>query len=252
MRNSLRLAAIATLVVVALAGCVRVQIDLTLTPDDTVNGTMVLALQEGIGELLDTTDAAAAEQLFGDTTANFDDAAVSKYAQDGYEGQKVTFEGQSIGDFALVAGDFTISRDDENYVVNGPVDPNVAANGADIPESAQMSLSVTFPGPVYEHNGSLEGNTVTWDLTRAPAEIHAVGAAQATSEKPAWLFPVIGAALLLAVAVVLVFVMRQRSAPTAKSGHAATSMSPSEPIPVRPPVSPRPTITSPPEESKRP
>lgn len=239
MRTSLRLAALATLVVVALAGCVRVQIDLTLTAEDTVNGTMVLALQEGIGELLDTTDDAAAEQLFGDTAASFDDAAVSPYEQDGYAGQKVTFEGQPIGSFALATGEFTVSRDGENYVVNGPVDPTVAANGAEIPDAAQLRLSVTFPGPVYEHNGSLEGRTVTWDLTQAPAELHAVGAAQATSETPSWLPAAIGGVLLFAVAVVLFVALRRRAAPTTPARTLAT------------PANPQPSLTSTSQETKR-
>ncbi|WP_062210562.1 LppM family (lipo)protein [Demequina oxidasica] len=241
MKTSFRIAAIATLVAAALTGCVRVQIDLTLTPEDTVDGTMVLALQEGIGELLDTTDAEAAEQLFGETTASFDGAVVNKYEQDGYVGQKVSFDGQPIGNFALDAGDFTISRDGENYVVNGPVDPNIAAGGADIPDSAQMWLSVTFPGEVTEHNGSREGHTVTWDLTNAPAELHAVGGAEATTDTPSWLFTAIGIALLLGVAIVLFFAMRNRGAAT-----APTRVTVSQPKP----VGPQPSISTPPEESK--
>lgn len=246
MRTSVRLAVLATLVVVALAGCVRVQIDLTLTSEDTVNGTMVLALQEGIGELLDTTDADAAEQLFGDTVAGFDDAVITKYSQDGYVGQKVSFEAQPIGNFALDAGDFTISRDGDNYVVNGPVDPTVAASDSDIPDSAQMRLSVTFPGPVYDHNGSLEGRTVTWDLTRAPGEIHAVGAAEATNETPGWLFMAVGIALLIAVAVILVVAMTRGGAPSATPHGSGT-----KPVPVTKPGLPQPTTPSPPDKEAR-
>ncbi|WP_430868110.1 LppM family (lipo)protein [Demequina aurantiaca] len=231
MRTPLRFAALATIVVVALTGCVRVQIDLTLTPEETVDGTMVLALQEGIGELLDTTDAQAAEQLFGETAQSLDEASITKYSEDGYVGQKVSFQGQPMGNFALDAGDFTISRDGDNYVVNGPVDPALAANGANISDAAQMWLSVTFPGAVYEHNGSLEGRTVTWDLTQAPAEIHAVGAAQATSETPGWLPAAIGIALILAVAVVLVIALRRREPRATSTPSRVYTATPSNPQP---------------------
>jgi len=219
MKPSARLVIVTVVVALALSGCVRVQIDLEITPEDTVNGAMVFALQEGVGELVDTTDEEAAEQLFGDAELGFDDAAVTPYEQDGYVGQMVTFEDQPLGDLKLATGDFTVARDGDNYVVDGVVDKTTQADQEDIPEGAQMQLSVTFPGEVSEHNGTLEGRTVTWDLTSAPDELHAVGAAEPTSSAPIWLSPAIGIALLVGVAIVLVVALRRRgAAPASTSG----------------------------------
>lgn len=241
---------LATLVlasVLALTGCVRVQVDLTLTPEDTVNGTMVMALQSGIGQLLDTTDAQIADELFGEAEQAFDDAEVTPYEQDDYVGSQVTFEGQPMGKLALGAGDFTITREGDEYIVNGVVDANTVAEGAEIPATAQMSLKVTFPGEVYEHNGSLEGNTVTWDLANAPAELHAVGGAEASTGAPVWLSTVIGTALLLGVGVMLMIVMRHR-------GNPAGTPSVSAPTRVAVPkaTSPQPTLTHGPDERTSP
>lgn len=224
MKPSARLVIAALVGALALSGCVRVQIDLELTPDDTVNGTMVFALQEGVGELVDTTDEEAAEQLFGDSEQGFDDAAVTPYKQDGYVGQKVTFEGQPLGDLKLNTGDFTVARDGNNYVVDGVVDKTTQAEEEDIPEGARMQLSVMFPGEVSEHNGTLEGRTVTWDLTSAPDELHAVGGAEVTSSEPVWLSTAIGIALLMGVAIILVVALRRRGVvPPSTSGESGVA-----------------------------
>jgi hypothetical protein len=216
MRTPLRLLAVAAISAVVLTGCVRVQVDLELQSDDTVDGTMVLALQSGVGELLDTTDPELADQLFGDAAEPFNDAVIDTYQLDDYVGQKVTFEGQPIAKLALGTGDLTVTRDGNLYVLDGVIDATEAANGADIPASADITLSVTFPGPVYEHNGTLEGRTVTWDLTTTPDQLHAEGAAaQSTTGAPPWLAGAIGGALLLGVALLLVIALRRRAAPGA-------------------------------------
>lgn len=214
MNGLVRVAVVVIASALALAGCVRVQVDLTLTPDETVDGTMVLALESGIGALLDTTDRDLAEQVFGEAEDAFDDSVVTPYTQDNYVGRMVTFDGQPIGNLALGSGDFTIQREGDYYVVNGTIDSTVPAQHNDIPATAQMSLSVTFPGPVYQHNGSLKGRTVTWDLTNAPEQLHAVGATAAVTGSPTWLATAIGIAILAGIALLLLVIMHHRGDPT--------------------------------------
>lgn len=55
--------AAAALLVLALSGCVRFQADLTVTPDDTVNGSLIIAVV--VGDESDSRDTAedAAERI---------------------------------------------------------------------------------------------------------------------------------------------------------------------------------------------
>jgi len=44
-------------------------------------------------------------------------------------------------------------------------------------DGADLRLIVTFPGEVTEHNGTLSGNTVTWDAAEGQFDVSAVGSA---------------------------------------------------------------------------
>jgi len=80
-------------------------------------------------------------------------------------------------------------------------------------EQFDMSISVTFPGAVIEHDGTLDGNTVTW--TPAFGEIttlHAVGSAVDGGASPG-LWIGVGLVVVLVV-IVLMLAMRGRQVRT--------------------------------------
>ena len=56
MKNSLKALALSLLAVATLAGCFKVSVDLTLNENDTINGSMVVAIQKGVGDSLGMSD----------------------------------------------------------------------------------------------------------------------------------------------------------------------------------------------------
>jgi len=56
MKNASRIALLSVVAALVLAGCVRVQFDVTVADDNTVDGSIVLAIQKGIGESLGLSD----------------------------------------------------------------------------------------------------------------------------------------------------------------------------------------------------
>ena len=63
MRNSLKALALSVLVVATLAGCFKVQVDLKLNENDTIDGSMLVAIQAGVGESLGMSDDEVLGQL---------------------------------------------------------------------------------------------------------------------------------------------------------------------------------------------
>jgi hypothetical protein len=215
MNSMLRTTALTIVAGLLLTGCVKVEMDLTLSSDDTVDGYYVFAVAEGVGELMELSDEEAAEQLFGsegEITDQFANGTVESYTADGWVGTKVSFTDESLDVLDNADQGFVITREGDEFVLVGE---NSATGEEEVPEGAEMSLAVTFPGAVTEHNGTLEGNTVTWDLTTA-TELSARGGATESSSIPVWMI-LAGVALVLviaaAVTIVLVLASRRNSQP---------------------------------------
>ncbi len=158
----------ATVVALGLSGCFRLTQTYTLHEDDTVSGTIVIAVEQQYA------DQGGLDQLMGDSNPadTFSSAVVTDYNQDGYVGTQITFDNEQLSKLASDSEDFTIKRDGDTFVVDGTLIPQDQYF-----EGADVSLSVTFPGAVAEHNGTLVGNTVTWSAKDGQFEVHAVGSA---------------------------------------------------------------------------
>ena len=72
-------------------------------------------------------------------------------------------------------------------------------------------MSVTFPGEVSDHNGTLEGTTVTWDLMDAPDELYARGAASEGLDLPIFLIIGVLVAVIVIAGAITFVVVRARS-----------------------------------------
>ena len=62
---------------------------------------------------------------------------------------------------------------------------------------AQLSVAITFPGAVATTNGTLEGKTVTWNLSDGPATLEARGSAVATENPDTRIAYVVFAVIVL-------------------------------------------------------
>jgi hypothetical protein len=208
--------------VLALAGCVRFQADLTLTPENTVDGSIVVAVL--VSE--DTDDAreqalAAASQIESELLGSLRDASgvtTSEYDQDDYLGSLITFDGVALDAFSGQGDDaLKLVREGDEYVFTGALDfsgeslPSEDAEGDD-----NLTVVVTFPGEVAEHNGELAGTTVSW-TTSIDQRLEMSARGSATPAGPPILL-IVGIALVVllviaAVVAVLLFVRsRQKKA----------------------------------------
>ncbi|WP_296668037.1 hypothetical protein, partial [Demequina sp.] len=184
MRKALGVAALA--LVLLLSGCMKFDARLTLGPDNTVDGSYVFAVREGSGAALGVSDREAAEQLYAESGLS-DGLQASRqhgWSGDGFVGTEVTFRNQPLEDFAPTSERFGVTREGDEYLVKGRVSA-ITAENADALEDAELTVSVTFPGPIARTNGEVDGTTVTWNLVGGPEQLYARGSAvRATSPLP--------------------------------------------------------------------
>ena len=209
MTRIARAAALALLTAVALTGCIRYNVDMTVSSDNTTSGTVVIAVQKGIGEQAGLgSDEEALSQLF--SSEDFGEGfEASDYAEGDWIGQSYTFKDltfDQLGDFGDL---FTLSRDGDTIVLQGDQAPTAEEDMTEMPPGAEGTLSVTFPGKVSSHNGTLEGNTVTWNLFTTTEPLHAEAAATSSSGTNLIVLIAGGVLLLLVVAAGAFFVIRK-------------------------------------------
>jgi hypothetical protein len=252
MRTAGRVVATATLTLL-LAGCVRVNMDLKVAEDDTVSGSAVLAVDEGVLSL----SGQSADELFRQVPVSDlpPGTSVDPYEEDGFVGQEFTFEAIPIsefsGDQALGAtGDpLSITRIGDEFRVAGNLDMSSSEfQGQQVPqqflESFEFRIAITFPGPVTSATGEIDGNTVTWEpRVGENTPIRAVASA-IPSGTPIALIVLIVAVVAAVALIAYLLLFRRRVAPVPAGGDAwsepatgtteppsAATGGPAEPIP---------------------
>jgi hypothetical protein len=155
--------------VLALAGCVRLDLRTTLTDHGTADGTLVVALADdaaGVfgGEPADVWDEYK-DEVVGDVP---DTVTEEPYAEGGYTGSRYVFDDEPVATLAAISdGDLEVTQEGDEYVVSGMLDLAKRVQGIEnAPEGAlgsvEATIGLTFPGPVTEANGEVDGSTVTW------------------------------------------------------------------------------------------
>jgi len=198
-RRALALAATAAAAMLTLSGCITLDMGLSVQEDDTVDGTIVLAVDKKALELLgqdpeQAFEGSAPGDLFGGDLGG-GEVQTEVYDQDGKYGQKYTFADVPLATFSgstEADGDtLSIRREGEFFVLDGTLDLSDAAAAAggetgapdeltqQILDSLDFRVAVTFPGEVVETNGELDGTTVTW--TPEPGELVTMNAKARTS-----------------------------------------------------------------------
>jgi hypothetical protein len=215
VRRVARVALVAALAFL-LGGCFRLQEDLTLNPDDTVDGTITVAVSQQLIELSGQSSDDILAQLSASDPPLPEgvDAEVTDYDQDGYVGKTYTITGAPLDRFNT-QGDLTIAREGDSFVVDGSLDLSAEALGGielDDPtiqgmlDQFDVTISVTFPGDVSEQNGELDGTTVTWTPPIGQrTDMHAVGSAiDGGSSWTTWALVALGILLVVVVAIIVV------------------------------------------------
>ena len=157
-----------------LTGCFRVNFDLEVSPENTVAGTAVIAVDQDLLELSgQSVDQFFSEADLSDLPAN---ASIDDYEDDGFVGKQVTFDDVPLDEFqqnetlsgAGASGEsLSIVREGDEFVVDGGFDMSGPEfTGQEVPQqfldNFEFRITMTFPGPVTSSTGEIDGNSVTW------------------------------------------------------------------------------------------
>ncbi|GAA4360721.1 LppM family (lipo)protein [Paeniglutamicibacter cryotolerans] len=224
--------------VIALTGCVKMNIDIVIKDQDTADISMVMAFKQevlqgkSVEEFLGTMGV---DDPFADMPA---DAKREEYNQDGFQGYRVVLNDQKLTDSGVpgvdgITQDSGLEYADGKYTFHAPIESGNEAGKEAITES---TMSITFPGKVLEasEGAIIEGNKVSFDmLTASGTEVSAVAegkpagiAGQFSGSSMGWIWWVLGGLILVAGALVAFLVIYQR-----RNAVAAAAASPAYPVP---------------------
>ncbi|MDT0203817.1 LppM family (lipo)protein [Nocardioides sp. AE5] len=197
------------LMILVLSGCFKADYQLSISPDDKVSGTMIVAMNkeaiqamasfESQGEAPEDLDPRAAwDALMADEDGTEDDlppgATKEPYEEGDFLGDKITFADVPLAEFSAYMSEdsddeFSLERVDDTYVFRGSADMSDVTGEDEAAEDelfgeAEMQqfyamygtptfkIAITFPGTVIEHNGELDGTTVTWTADMTSSEVN--------------------------------------------------------------------------------
>lgn len=182
-RRRLAAVALAATVAVALTGCMKMDVALTLHDDDTADGSMVMAVSDDFAKSIGQDPQTLWDQIGSELESDVGDdgTTTEPYHEGGYTGTRFVVERTPISELSdgplgdAADGDtLSVTRDGDEFVVSGSVDmsEDLADQGSDLPSGVDagdvldVRLSFTFPGAVVSADdaATVDGRTVTWRL----------------------------------------------------------------------------------------
>lgn len=224
-----------------LSGCIKLDVDLTVRPDDKVDGTLVVAVSKQVAAFL-PGGAANLEQLVpgGDLQVNgAEDVQSAPYEDDDFTGRRITFIGAPLEEASAGTGrpgELTIKHEGSRYLLNGTLDltvgdlstlpPEVSQNinTEELFSTAVVRVHVTFPGKVEEANGEISGCSVTWQPKfGSETELRAIARDGGNCRDGLrwWAWPLFGLGLLVLIGAVIAIVhvlRKERRERSSKAG----------------------------------
>jgi hypothetical protein len=252
MTRALRAGAGFAMLVLLLSSCIKLDMAITVSPDNTVSGTMIFGIDK---QLLQLTGQTADQILHGSVPSNAPGVRSEPYSDDTFVGQKYTFDAVPLSQInsGQTTDSLHITRAGDTFTVTGTMDlSNPNGSGTDpasqqivqqAMKTAQIKIAITFPGKVASSNGQVSGNTVTWEpKVGETTTFEATASAISSGGLP--IVPIaIGLIVLLAI-VVAVLVMKNKrgrpSVPVDDAGFAGVAAAPTAASPPAPPPPPGP------------
>lgn len=180
--------------VTLLSGCIKMDMDMKLSKDEKIAGTMIVGFQKSLLEMMgESKEEFLKDMKLGEGMPK--GSKVKTYDKDGFIGQEVSFRDLPAAEFnnlgkaakgatAAASGDPASSKDDlklakikGKWVMTGTMDLSSAAStGGAKPKAGEPDMSalmkgfkirikMTFPGKIVEHDkwGKVKGNSVEWN-----------------------------------------------------------------------------------------
>jgi hypothetical protein len=221
----LALTAVALGLLLTLTGCVKLDMDLTVRSNDTVDGTVIIAVDKALLTAAGLGQTQLRDQL--EKQGPFPASERPKkgkfsqrpYDKDGKVGEAYIFSGVPLAEFGRGSNSsLKITHKGDRYFVTGVLD--LTSNSAADPEqqalakqaatSADLRIRLTFPGEVLKSNGDISGRSVTWH-PKLGQQTALTAEARTTAVIPKLLAIVGGVAgLLLIIGLVVLFLLLRR------------------------------------------
>jgi hypothetical protein len=217
-----RLAALGTIAVLTTA-CFRAEIDLTVSADNTVSGTALLAYERAGLQELDRDAQDVQDELLSDLELDAPAGmSCEAWDDDEYIGARCALERVTFDDLSLTdtfQQEIVLVREGDRIRLFAAINlSDVPVGNAELIDAFDVQIRVTFPGPVISQGkGQVDGQTVTWSLPPGEeTEIRAVAeAGPGANEVP--LGPAIGVLLAVTLMALVLALRRSRAAPKADS-----------------------------------
>jgi hypothetical protein len=186
-------------------------VDLTLHGDQA-DGSMIIGVNRALLDL----SGESVEDFLADIDADDEipeGATVRPYEDDVYVGQEYVLSGVDIAEFDNDVVSISYDAEAGTYDVSGEMDmTDIGPEAAELGEF-DISVSITFPGEVTDHNGTLDGRTVTWTPVLGEInEMQATARDGGGSDLPAWLLIAIAVAVVAVLAGLAYFLVRRNRA----------------------------------------
>ncbi|MCT9871213.1 LppM family (lipo)protein [Paenarthrobacter aurescens] len=210
-------------VMVALTGCVKLNMSVKVNNEKSVDYEVVYAIQKSVlgdksfDEFMESNGGGSGSQEMDIP----DGATVVDYEDEKYKGKRITaanLDPAKLAESSSSENPFELKKEGDFYVLSmGGV---TGADSSD-PQASSMAKSMfdeasvkfTFPGKVVEAKGAtVDGNTATFDMLSINETV-VQAKAEANAGVPMWIIWTLVALLVIAAALVLLFVLlRRRSA----------------------------------------
>ena len=194
LRRKMFAAAATVGLVTLLSGCIKMDMDMKLSKDEKISGTMIVGFQKSLLEMMgESKEEFLKDMKLGEGMPK--GSKVKIYDKDGYIGQEVSFRDLPAAEFnnlgkaakgatAAASGGPASSKDDlklakvkGKWLMTGTMDLSSAAStGGAKPKAGEPDMSalmkgfkirikMTFPGKIVEHDkwGKVKGNSVEWN-----------------------------------------------------------------------------------------
>ena len=264
----LRVALLAAATLLVLTGCVKLDVDLTVSDNDRVSGTYIIAIQKSLLQLTGQDADGFYEQIASD----FDSSDVpegatvttEKYDEGDFIGAQIKVDNVPIDQINDVGGgstgttgsnDLSLTHEGELYQFRATLDTSSTGDQSPISvpgqvtESAEIRVKVTFPGEVTETNGSKDGTSVTWSptlgesavLTATAKDSGGGGSGDGGSNTVLVILAIVAGLAVVVAIVVLLLARGRKEKPPPPQGPAVPATPPPSLSSLAPPTTPVPS-----------
>jgi hypothetical protein len=215
--------ALAMIVLLLTAGCMKLDMNLEVSSQDTVSGDVTFAISKSLAEMGQENGGQAGvpatDNLFGGDV----NAEVTPFDDGKFVGSTYKLDAVPLENFATTndSSQLSIVRDGDYLVVSGLLDmtggdPDSIKEAMENPftsalfDGTSIRVAITLPGTIESASGEVDGNTVVWEGTMGDSLDISAKAKAPLPGSVDWML-VGGIAVLLLAVVAIVFIGRRKN-----------------------------------------